>query len=366
MSTHAELRRELRPQGMIAPGCYDCPFFTDCGGAESARSLFTCFDNTCCGDGKCDNVCPGKADFPQRLKEVGGLRFDNLPLISQRRLHVPLYVPVIHHRYNRTRPLDWPMVALETYQVLRLVGGTYRAIANSPAELRAAFALDPATRIILRGTAKDAPLEQYWSYRRRDHAAAQLAKLDIAFAIGPNFSHFLDVPRTDNLFNRKRQLICLSELHDAGLNAVPHLSAASAGDWAFWARYLGENRQVKKVALEFQTGNKNRIEGLKVIDHLTRLQTETGRQLHPIIVGGGQFVEKISEQFTSFTLIDSEPFMKAVHRQVFHRSGGRRRWAADWTLPGFGIERHVAKNIKSYAAWIRERCRYCSRMRKAV
>ena len=155
-------------------------------------------------------------------------------------------------------------------------------------------------------------------------------------------------------------------MHAAGLNAVPHLSAASSGDWAFWARYLGENRQVKKVALEFQTGNKNRSQGLKVIEHLTRLQAETGRRLHPIIVGGGQFVEKMSEQFTSFTLIDSEPFMKAVHRQVFHSTAEQKRWTADWTLPGCGIERHVAMNIKGYAAWIHERSRCSPKMRKAV
>jgi len=262
---------------------------------------------------------------------------------------------MIHHGYNRAYPLDWPLVALETYQVLRLVDGRYRAIASSPAELRAVFGLAPATRIILRGTAKDGPLERYWSYRRRDHAAAQLAKLDITLAIGPNFSHFLDVPRTDNLFNRKRQLICLAELHEAGLCAVPHLSAAAPGDWAFWKRYLARNSQINKVAVEFQTGNKKRSEGLQVIEQLARLQAESCRGLHPIIIGGGQFVEAVSERFTSFTLLDSEPFMKAVHRQVFDRAVGRKPWTSEWTLPGCGVDKHVAKNIEGYAAWINER-----------
>lgn len=364
MIAHAELRRDLRPHGVIAPGCYECPFFADCGGAESARSLFTCFDNCCCGDGSCDNVCPGKPDFFERLKEIGGLRFDNVPGISQQSIRLPRYVPMIHHGYKRAQPLSWPVVAIETYQVFRLAKGTYRTIAESPEELRAAFALDSNTRIILRGTARDAPLERYWSYRRRDNAPEQLARLGITLAIGPNFSHFLDVPRTDNLFNRKRQLICLAEMHKAGLCVVPHLSAAAPGDWAFWKRYLLSNAEVSTVAVEFQTGNRQRSEGLRVIEHLTRLQDEICRRLHPIIVGGGQFVEAVSCRFSSFTLLDSEPFMKAVHRQVFDPSGPRRPWTAEWTLPGFGVEQHVARNIKQYAAWIEKRSRSCSHQRR--
>ena len=244
MIAQAELRRDLRPHGVVAPGCYDCPFFGDCGGAESARSLFTCFDNTCCGDGSCDNVCPRKPDFLERLREVVALRFDDVPLLKQVPVRLPCYIPLIHHGYKRTRPLKWPIVALDTYELFRVVDGKYRTVADSPRELRARFALDPATKIVLRGTARDGPLERYWSYRRRDRAAEQLAGLGITLAIGPNFSHFLDVPRTDNLFNRKRQLICIGELHGAGLLTVPHLNAVAPGDWDFWSRYLATNPEV--------------------------------------------------------------------------------------------------------------------------
>ncbi len=364
MIAHAELRRDLRPHGVVAPGCYGCPFFAECGGVEPARSLFTCFDNTCCGDGSCDNVCPNKPDFLERLKEVGGFRFNNLPLLAQAPMALPSYIPLIHHSSSRTYPLNRPIVALDTYKLFRLVDGKYRTVANSPEELRASFALDPGTKIILRGTARDGPLERHWSYRRRDRAAEQLARLDIALAIGPNYSHFLDVPRTDNLFNRMRQLICLGEMHDAGLLAVPHLSAVVPGDWDFWSRYLLRNDQVRTVAVEFQTGNKRRSEGLKVIKHLARLQDETGRRLHPIIIGGGQFVEVVSGEFASFTLIDSEPFMKAVHRQAFAPSCSRKPWTADWTLPGCGIEGHVSRNIEQYAVWIENRKRSSSHRRR--
>lgn len=54
-------------------------------------------------------------------------------------------------------------------------------------------------------TAKDLPLERYWADRRCDQAPEQLDRLGVTLAIGPNFSHFLEVPRTDNLFNRERR-----------------------------------------------------------------------------------------------------------------------------------------------------------------
>jgi hypothetical protein len=184
---------------------------------------------------------------------------------------------VIHHGYRRAAPLRWPVVALDTYECFRLSSGTYQAVAESPEELRKAFRLHADTRVVMRGTAKDLALEKYWEFRRGDNAPAQLATLDVLAAVGPNFSHFLGVPRTDNLFNRKRQLICLEELHAAGISPIPHLNAVMPGDWQFWREYLVENPTVSVVAIEFQTGNRNRTQGCKVLENVSRIQQSVGR-----------------------------------------------------------------------------------------
>ena len=184
---------------------------------------------------ECNSVCPFKPDFSQRLAEVNGLCFDNLAEIAQECLSLPQYIPLIHHGYRRNTPLDWPVVAIETYEVFRLLERRYQAIAQTPDELREAFCLAPGVKILLLGTADDLPLERYWEYRRRDDAARQLARLRVLAAIGPNFSHFLDVPRTDNLFNRKRQLICLEELHRAGICPDSSSQCRRTGRLAFLA-----------------------------------------------------------------------------------------------------------------------------------
>jgi hypothetical protein len=321
LNKKARQRDELRPHGVIPPSCRGCIFFEECGGIEPERALLDCFAHSCCGVGKCDHVCPFHPDFQDQLCEVHGLRFDDLVRLEQRAQEVPFYVPVIDHKSLRFHTLNCPMVALDTYRVFRMVAGKYRAVAANAVDLRRMFGLDPSNRIIPRGTAQDRFLEWYWANRRGDRAPDQMAQLGIALVIGPNFSHFLDVPRTDNLFNRKRQLICLEEMAAAGLDAVPHLSAVAPGDWAFWRVYLRERETITYVAKEFQTGNKNKTQGRRAIDRLARLQDELGRALHPLVIGGGQFVEYVAARFPQFTLIDSEPFSRATRRRRSDRHG---------------------------------------------
>jgi hypothetical protein len=275
---------------------------------------------------------------------------------------LPPYIPVIDHRYGRQGLLDWPFVAIDTYEIFRLRKGRYRAIAESPEALRAAFRLGPATKIILRGVADDPPLEEYWAYRKSDDAAGQLAGLGISMAIGPNFSQFLGVPRTDNVFNRKRQLMCLAEMAAAGLSVVPHLGAVAPSDWAFWESFLKTHTSICFVAKEFETGNRSAKEGRKAIRDLATLQQAAGRTLHPLLIGAAQFVEQAARHFERFTIIDSMPFMKAVYRQTFDLDAGKSHWVKSLTLAGQPIDSLLADNLAGYSGYLE--CRIAAAKRK--
>ncbi len=323
----------------------------------------TCFEATCCeflgkDKGQCNAVCPYKSDFADWLSDAKGLRFDDCPPIAQPNLDLPLYIPVIDHRSRRRTTLEWPVVALRTSDVLRLRRDDppgYRTAAKDAASLRRAFLIGPSSRIILRGVADDAPLERYWENRLFADAPGQLARLGVDGVIGPNFSHLLDVPRTDNLFNRRRQILCLDELQAAGLPVIPHLNAVMPADWRFWCGLLERNPTVRFVAVEFQTGNKHPVQGRKTIKHLASIQREIGRPLHPIIVGGGRFIEDVAAQFGRFTLMDSMPFAKAIRRQVFDRSAGNPCWGQGFRLVGQDVDDYLFGNVSGYSAWIAER-----------
>jgi len=355
VSVLATRRKEYRPHGTIAASCPQCAYFDICGGIDTGRPLLNCFDMFCPGDGKCHHVCPCQPDFIECMRDIRGLRFDDLNRITQVPLDLPVYIPVVHHGYRRVVPLNWPVVALDTYECFCLSSGVYTSNTNSPEELRASFRLGNKTQIVMRGTAKDKPLEKYWEYRRRDRVPEQLAALDVLAAIGPNFSHFLGVPRTDNLFNRKRQLICLEEFYVAGVPPIPHLNAVMPGDWRFWREYLAANSSVRVVAIECQTGNRAPDEGHKAFDSLARIQGNLGRSLHPVIIGGGQFIDFVAERFDKFTLMDSEPFMKAIKRRAFEPKRGQRSWRESFSLERQPIDDLVLRNIEGYGEWAESR-----------
>jgi hypothetical protein len=237
----------------------------------------------------------------------------------------------------------------------RSQGRIYTAVSETPTDLRTEFQLNQTTTIILRGIAKDPPLERWWENRVADRAPEQLARLNISVTIAPNFSHFLDVPRTDNLFNRVRQIICIEELAAAGHCVVPHISTAAPGDWQYWAAFLKANTTVRHVAKEFQTGYRTAGQGQEAVDRLARLQDDSKTALHPIIIGGVQFVESLARRFDRFTMVDSMPFAKAIHRQRFDRSAGRNPWRESFTLFGQPIDDLLDTNLRGYREWIDER-----------
>ena len=292
----------------------------------------------------CDNVCPNNPKYLELLREVGGLTFHDLPAITQTPVDLPRYVPLVYRRYVRPLKVNWPMVALDTYEVVRVEKDRMGTVAQCGDSLRRTFGLSLNTSVILRGIADDRPLERYWSYRRRDGVPQLLARLGVTVAVGPNYSHFLDVPRHDNLYNRKRQLLCLAEFVEAGLNPVPHLNAAQPGDWRFWGRFLAGTPSITVVAAEFETGNRSRAEGERAVRELVNLQQSVGRRLHPLVIGGTQFLEPVAKEFVTATFLDSTPFMKTVHRQAFRSMPptGKQRWRKSPTAPDESLDKLLA------------------------
>ena len=106
----ADLRKSLRPHGTIALDCQDCAYLGVCGGLDVATAHLNCFE-FCDGDClQCDNVCPRNRHFARQLTEIGGLRFDNLPVLAQPPYEWPVYVPHIHHGSSRTSRLDLSLI----------------------------------------------------------------------------------------------------------------------------------------------------------------------------------------------------------------------------------------------------------------
>lgn len=340
---------------LFSPQCAKCAFVTSCGNVDHDPYLFDCSVEKCCGKGDCDEICPNKPDFHDRLLEVRGLNFDALKPVKQRFISLPQVIPHLPHRYCRRQLFGNPWVSLSPYEFLRYPNDECKAQVCSPAELRSAYSLRPDINIVFRGADKDKHLEKFWAYRRRDGVAEQFRNFGGALFIGPNYSHFGDVLRIDNLYNRMRQLICLEEMSEFGLNVVPHLNDAALGDWEFWLKYLRRNPTISIVAKELHTRGKSWDEGVLAVKRLAFLQDQLARDLHPIIIGGTRYVELIAAAFRSFTIIDCQPVQQGLHYYRFVPKGTRGRSVSDPHLPNIGPDTLIDTNIRAFTEWIAHR-----------
>jgi hypothetical protein len=222
---------------------------------------------------------------------------------------------------------------------------------QTASQLRSFFHIGRKTRVILVSVAEDADLERYWEHSFIESLPERLATLEIELITAPNFSFPLNVPRTVHLANRKRSLICAQEFSDAGMCVVPPLNAVTQRDWDFWKDFLREHGHIKLVAKEFQTGGRNRSVARWHIDQLRRIEDAIGRGMHLIAVGGRRHMQLLA-RLSSYTIVDTVPFMRAIKRRKLSKRDGL--WKMNRTRPGEPIDSILGTNISVYSQIICE------------
>lgn len=333
-------------------GCGNCIFNATCGGLTNSSPLFDCFEQYCCEKSDCDNVCPHNQNFIFRYSEVGGFTIKDLPKLQQVESHLPNYIPMIHHGSSRENLLEAPHVAVSLYSLFTRKDAALVPKFDSTGAIRNHFRISQSAEIMLCGTGKDKSLEKYWSHRRVDQLVEYLGTLNISMVIGPNYSSFLNVPRTDIQFNRKRQFLCLTELNRESISAVPHISVTMPGDWSIWTEYLKANPEIRYVAFNFQTGFKSPHQGRHAIRCLAKMRDQIGRELVPLLIGGTQFNADCSLFFDKFTVVDSVPFSKTIKRYAMTENLSKREWAKHPTSTGEPLDALLKANIDCYSKWV--------------
>lgn len=339
-------------------GCRACCFLAECGGLDGTLDFFGCHRATpevCRANGwTCPQCSPGeflrrKAAVRARVRGAARPNGPSVPL--------PAYVANLQHRYGWTGRLPQSVVAIPTPEVIGGRGRSFGPKFKSLQELRSKFHLGPDTQVLLVSVTTDPFLERYWRWAKETRTAERLAEFGLASITVPNFSFFSDAPRFHHLYNRGRLEACLNELAQAAVPVIPHVHALTSGDLAYWCAWLREHVEVRHVCREFQTGNDE-----EAINELARLQDEIGRDLHPVIVGGTRFAARLRDLFSHSTVIDSIPFMKAVHRQRAVERDGRVTWEPHQTSTARAVGALVRHNIELYGAIAGNPSRYQTSM----
>lgn len=343
-----------------APSCAECGWLDQCGGLPGDGFERGCFDRctSWCAHHGCDMACPTNAmAFADKVSEVEGL--DTLPrgrVLTPNAFPLPIFVPQIDHGGSRTTLLDEKVVSIPLHRIItqdRLKRA--RMLYNTPEEVRRNFKLSQRTQFIITSVCPDRWIESFWEVHRSRHLLDSIAALRPLAMTVPNFSFMLDVPRTNNLYNFGRMFRLSERMTSAGIPTVFHLNALTQFDWNRWRDVLKEQPESKLVSLEFQTGAEHKHFGDEYFAHLVSLQDVLGRALHPLMLAGAGKLRELDGCFDSFTVIDANPFIKTMNRQVLRKWGAKWKWRPEPTLPGTSLSPRLVQNIAAQRARYNER-----------
>lgn len=328
-------------------GCSICLERDRCGSVHTDAGVLDCRDLCTCADKtKCDMVCrfnPGL--FVARMREVGGLGFDNAPRTSTNGVPLlPLVVPFVDHRYGRAAILDEPAVALSLYELVNMATGKVHVA--SRAELAARFLIPEGAAVVVSGVDKDGPIERWWELKDRRSILSALKHLGITLVTTPNYSVLTDVPRTDNLHAMKRILLAWTELASAGLATALHINGRTEHDYARWSRLIIERPEIEILAFEFATGcgRGERIDWH--VGQLCALADRVGRPLAIVVRGGGRKLDTLRKHFGQVSLVETEAFARTIKRRKAHLTEtGQVKWTKFATPIGAPIDDLFAHNV---------------------
>lgn len=333
-------------------GCQQCAYRDQCGGLQVEAGVFDCLTYCRCTDpATCDNVCPRNlTHMVARSQEVGGFDLGRVRAAPRMKLPVlPLVAPMIYHSAARSRPPRTATVALSLYELFSKKDGTLRFASRGA--LLDHFKLSENTSVILSGTDRDPSIERWWKLPDREAVTRGLARLGVSLISTPNFSLFDDVPRLDNLFNMKRIALIWSEIQREGVPCALHLNARTERDWERWIDFLNAHPEVGSVAFEFGTGAGTKLRIGWHIGHLRDLATQVGHPLHLLIRGGLTELASLHSAFAGLTVIETNAFIKAQHRQRAVIKDGQLRSVAAPTPAGAPIDDLLDANIETFRAY---------------
>jgi hypothetical protein len=256
-------------------------------------------------------------------------------------------VPLIYSRGRRRNRFRPSAVGLLLYQLIDRRTGELRF--GDRGALCQYFGIDPATPIILTGTAIDKSLERWWSLgeRRRD-TIASLRSLGIAAATTPNYSVFSDVPRWDNFHAMARIGICWQEMTEAGLPTALHVNARAQSDWRRWTEFVQQRPEITAISYEFATGAAGPIRMAYHIDELRHLADRVDRPLALVVRGGRTALPALRHSYARVTMLDSTTYMRTVNRsRGTLRENGDIAWQVAPGRPNVNLDDLLEHNYRT-------------------
>lgn len=336
----------------ISMTCRICPDFERCGGIATEAGAGDCGIHCCGGKADCQSVCRRNPGFKAQLREIGGFELDTTPRTQQ--LTNPALsgvAPLILHGKKRTETARANMVAVKLRDVVNIKTGALRY--GSRSALADALKFDPEARLIITGIEQDKWVEPWWSLGRaaRVRTLTDLARLGPTVVTPPNFSLFCDQPRTNDFSAMKRIALVQAEFLAAGIHCALHPHIRNEHDAGNWAKFIAGRPEINVISYEFKTGAGRALEVDLHIQHLIRLAETAGKSLSLVVRGDVRLLPKLAPHYRSIVYIDTNAFMKAIHRKMAVRSGNSDvTWDSVRTPEQISLDALMQHNIDEVTA----------------
>lgn len=341
----------------MALGCPSCRHFDTCGGLSIEEGVLDCLAFCCGKPESCSLVCRKKAElFAQQVREIDGFEFDNVARTPAIEFDLKDgIVPLIYHGSSRAKALSHGVMALRLTDLVNFRTGKLRF--DTRASLCHAFRIDETATLILTGVDHDYRIEPWWRLgEKRLGIIEKLRQIGIALVTAPNFSVFLDHPRTDDLHAMKRIALVFAEFQLGGIACALHAHGRTERDFERWALFIRERLEIKILSYEFITGPAAKTRRAFHLEQLAMIAKAAGRDLDIIIRGKPDVIPFLRRYFRRVTYIESGTFMKTINRQRAERVGNRDlTWA---TMPidlGAPIDALFQHNARERIIYLRNR-----------
>jgi hypothetical protein len=333
----------FRSDQPLSFNCRSCLLLDICGGLRVRGPAMDCF-RFCCGKQECDMVCPNSPNhYAKRLQEIGGFGLENVrrctPVKFER---ITGYAPLIHHAYSRSGTFPGEIVSLSLYELLDRHGAPKYF---SRSDISKQFRIRSDARLIITGVDRDALLERIWRSTHREAIAVMLRSLKVSLVTSPNFSVYNNVPRTENLYNIKRNALVAEELLERRVPVAIHVNACTDTDYLRYSEFLAERPEFEAISFEFITGPGYPSRVGWHVKKLIELSNAVARPLQLVVRGGTNTVGLLSAVFPNILAIDSDPLQCALRRKrMIFGNDGRVRYVDNKLPKGEPVDDLLVQN----------------------
>lgn len=365
-ATQLSFFEELNDDAFCQQQCFA---YNTCGGGYRTAPCQCAWRKTSAHYLKCEAcylVClqrlvsvKGRQVDSARAQYKAGLDLRDLTVSQQVQEPFPLFIPLRTADFplkGARLPLRWAAVDA-THVKERLLTGplTVPKFAN-PQVIRAFLRVADTCRLLAVLNAQDKILERLWALPDRIGRFQQLKGYGFELSTGASFSvverttEDTFVPRFHNLVMQRRHQRLLSEIQQAGLDAVPNLYWLDEREADRWVEWLRRNPTVRYVSRDF-TRTRQGDSVKAIVESLLKLLGRTKRTYHVFLVGPGPAIaatalQRLAAEGHTGTILTSDPIMQAVYGKRYN-SNLKAVYAA-----GSAKEEIALKNIESLETYL--------------